>query len=842
MTVRVRCPNAACGRTADVPEEYRGSTLRCKHCGHRFPFSAGGDADLASHTPQQGAKETIPPAESKAASPGLSPAPASPAAAADLPGQIGRFQVRALLGAGAFGVVYRAFDPTLERDVALKVPQEAMLDNPRLVQRFLREAKAAARLRHPHIVPVYEVGQDGLRPYIASAFIEGQTLSQAIDAGTLDCRQAAQIVHDLAEALEHAHEEGIIHRDVKSANVMLDTRGRAYLMDFGLAHLQEATPRQTRVGAVVGTPAYLAPEQAGGWTGQALPASDQYSLGVVLYELLCGQPPFGGPPDVVLYNAVHHEPPAPRRVRPEVPAELERICLKALAKRPEQRHAGCQEMAGELRRWLAGGPIPAPQPGLVEKVRRWCREHPAVVVSAVTAAACLLGIGLVLVIPRRGPTETEVSAGEQAGQTEPPAEAERPALEARQPPAKPPGPEARPAPPAKPPPVKVALPTVEIVRAEPARLVAGDGLTVHLRGTDPDGGALRYSYRTSADGKWLDAADDRVVLPKLPAGPLWLEVRASNLQGSHSVPVSGTWTVLERPEPLDSRKRDVGAAEIKRVRQAWAKYLGRGEEEEIDLGGGVKLKLVLIPPGKFLMGSPEDEKDREENEELHEVEITRPFYLGAYEVTQEQYEKVKGKNPSWFSAAGGGRIKVKDLDTSRFPVENVYWEEAVSFCDKLTLWEDVGLRVRGQKFRLPTEAEWEYACRGGAGASRPFHFGAAISTSEANCRSGGADRGRDLGRTTTVGSYAANHFGLYDMHGNVCEWCADSFGKYDPGKRTDPAGPARGENKERRVLRGGYWGDEGRDCRAAARRWGEPGYRDYSHCGFRVVLGVGARP
>src|SRR5262249_45706921 len=160
---------------------------------------------------------------------------------------------------------------------------------------------------------------------------------------------------------------------------------------------------------------------------------------------------------------VHHEPPAPRRVRPEVPAELERICLKALAKQPARRHAGCQEMAEELRRWLAGGPIRTPQPGLVEKVRRWCREYPVAAVSAATAAACLLVIGRVLGTPRRGPTETEVPAGQQPGQTEPPAQAERPSLEARKPPAKPPEPEAQPAPPAKPPPVKVALPTVEIV-------------------------------------------------------------------------------------------------------------------------------------------------------------------------------------------------------------------------------------------------------------------------------------------------------------------------------------------------------------------------------------------
>jgi hypothetical protein len=309
-----------------------------------------------------------------------------------LPQSIGRFQVRAELGSGAFGMVYRAYDPQLDREVALKVPRAGTLSTPQRVSRFLREGRTAARLFHPHIVPVYDAGQDGGHFYIASAFIEGRTLADALGDGPFDFRRAAEVVHDLARALAYAHGERVVHRDVKPANVMLDGAGRPHLMDFGLARRQEGDEKLTQDGAVMGTPAYMAPELAAGEGTEAGPACDQYSLGVLLYELLAGAAPFAGPVDLVLYHAAHTEPRPPRALRPEVPSDLQTICLKAMAKRPADRYADCRALADDVRRWQEGEPIRARRPGLVERAARWCRREPALTAAVAAAALCLLAV------------------------------------------------------------------------------------------------------------------------------------------------------------------------------------------------------------------------------------------------------------------------------------------------------------------------------------------------------------------------------------------------------------------------------------------------------------------
>jgi eukaryotic-like serine/threonine-protein kinase len=269
-------------------------------------------------------------------------------------GILGRFRIVEMLGEGQHAMVYRAYDPVLERDVALKVPRQGVIKTAKGLERFLGEAKALARLRHPQIVPVYEAGCAGDHHYMAMALIEGCSLAQRMVECALDLHRSAEIVAELAEALAYAHSHGVVHRDVKPANIRLDAQGVVYLMDFGIAYRPDSGEIPLPPGVILGTPAYVAPEQAQGGQTDVLPASDQYSLGAVLYELLCGQPPFCGPPSYVIFHAIHHDPPPLHTVAPKVSHALSAICLKALAKRPEQRYASCEDLAKDLRSWLRG--------------------------------------------------------------------------------------------------------------------------------------------------------------------------------------------------------------------------------------------------------------------------------------------------------------------------------------------------------------------------------------------------------------------------------------------------------------------------------------------------------
>lgn len=268
------------------------------------------------------------------------------------------------------------------------------------------------------------------------------------------------------------------------------------------------------------------------------------------------------------------------------------------------------------------------------------------------------------------------------------------------------------------------------------------------------------------------------------------------------------------------------------------------QDKDKTITNSVGMKLALIPAGKFMMGSPLDEVERDPEELLHEVTISKPFYIGVFEVTQAEYEKVTGKKPpALFTKERGGG--------PNHPVEQVAWGGAVAFCQ--TLNDLAPERQANRRYRLPTEAEWEYACR--AGTQTPFHFGKSLSSKQANFNGnypyGDAAKDVNMRATAKVGSYPSNAFGLYDMHGNVSEWCGDFYDPdyYKAGPKTDPPGPDKGVIKTSfqdkfskdeffRVVRGGCWLDEARGCRSAYRSRFQP-TDPYRIIGFRVVCEVG---
>jgi WD40 repeat protein/tRNA A-37 threonylcarbamoyl transferase component Bud32 len=308
---------------------------------------------------------------------------------AALPRWVGKFQVLEQLGRGAFGTVYKARDLELERLVAVKVPRAGSFATPAEEERFLREARAAAQLSHPGIVPVLEIAHDRGVPYIVSEYVEGLTLADVLTARRPGFREAAELVAAVADALEYAHRQKIVHRDVKPSNLLLDGAGRPRVTDFGLARRGEGEITVTLDGQILGTPAYMSPEQAAGEQQRVDTRNDVYSLGVVLYELLTGELPFRGNQRMLLHQVLHDEPRPPRSLNDRVPRDLETVCLKAMAKAPGRRYASAANMADDLRRWLNGEPVRARPVGRGERVARWARRHPA--------AAALVGVsGLAL--------------------------------------------------------------------------------------------------------------------------------------------------------------------------------------------------------------------------------------------------------------------------------------------------------------------------------------------------------------------------------------------------------------------------------------------------------------
>jgi len=290
-----------------------------------------------------------------------------------MPDRVGDYELLAEIARGGMGVVWRARQRRLKREVALKFVLEGALPGEVVARRFRQEAEVAAQLSHPHIVSIYEVGEADGRYFLCMELAEGGNLAQRLIREPFAPRAAAELAVKLARAVQHAHDRGVLHRDLKPANVLFDRTGEPRVTDFGLARLVTARGDMTLAGALMGTPSYMSPEQAGGKSEELTIASDLYGLGAILYEMLSGRPPFAGEvPMDVLRRVIDDEPPRLTGVE----RDLETICLTCLAKKPEARYRSAHWLAEDLERWLAGEPIQARRASVAERVMKWMRRHP----------------------------------------------------------------------------------------------------------------------------------------------------------------------------------------------------------------------------------------------------------------------------------------------------------------------------------------------------------------------------------------------------------------------------------------------------------------------------------
>jgi tetratricopeptide (TPR) repeat protein len=351
--LRVRCPS--CHAPMEVAVDTALTDLTCSSCGSHFSL-----VDQSQAT--------------RAASPLLT---------------MGRFELIERAGVGGFGTVWKARDKDLDRTVAIKIPRQGVM-TPQHQEKFFREARAAAQLRHPNIVSVHEVGRDGDSIYIVSDFVRGATLGDWLIGQQLTSREAAELCAQIADALHHAHEQGVVHRDLKPGNIMMDGGGQPHLMDFGLARREVGEVTVTLDGQILGTPAYMSPEQAQGEAHTADRRSDVYSLGVILFQLLTGELPFRGNTRMIMHQVIHDEPPSPRSLNATIHKDLETIALKCLEKAPARRYQSAKHLSDDLRHFLRSEPIEARPVSHLERGWRWCRRHPAIVSA--------IGLGIALII------------------------------------------------------------------------------------------------------------------------------------------------------------------------------------------------------------------------------------------------------------------------------------------------------------------------------------------------------------------------------------------------------------------------------------------------------------
>ncbi len=769
----------------------------------------------------------------------------------------GKYEIIRKLGSGGMATVYLAKEIALDRMVAIKLLPKQFMRDAGFVKRFKSEAQIAANLEHPHIVRIYQISEENDQVFFVMSFVPGGSITDKIkEKGTIPIDDIIKWGMQTCDALAHGHANGVIHRDLKPDNVMLDRKEDVVVMDYGIARAGQGTGL-TQTGSVIGTPQYMSPEQARGTELDA--RSDIYSMGILLYQMATGELPFQATDAAsLMYMHVHEAPEPPDAKNAKVPVWLRNIILKCLAKNPADRFASADELKAALAEKYSPKLTTTP---LAERDRK--QKRMMFTAAAVIVVIAIAAIGFLMrqrSLEKQQAEQARIEAEQQAEQArqqeiESAAEKDNQAFtqaetadtresyntylmlypdgrhvdEAR-----------------------AAIAAIaerektEAARQQQAQVESEEARQKRLAAEEERRRREAEEERARQD----DAAYQQAMIASTKQSfSTYLELYP---EGRHRDEAMAKLTALDAAEAERMRReaeaasaRDNQAYELAsktNTKQSYNTYLmtypngrhaseaqakiaafDRKEAEAAKVRtalSAISLRMAPVPAGTFKMGSASGGGDEKP---VKDVTVSA-FEISVTEISQSQYKAIMADNPSFFK-----------LDDNN-PVEKVTWKDAITFCNKLS--EEVGLEpcynlstgacdFSKSGFRLPTESEWEYACRAGSGLEYTLGDG-----ESALDRAGWYQRNS---RETThpVGQKTANAFGLYDVHGNVWEWCNDWYAKnaYESMAADNPTGPARGDDK---VVRGGSWLDGPNDCRSAKRRNFDP-EKSYSDIGFRIV-------